>query len=213
MAQTRKDGTPPPARDVTYRFLRQKIAEVPRNEGAFLSESEVAEQTGTSRTPVREALLRLQAEGYLQILPKRGVFVPPISDAEVRAVMQAREVIEMWCMDAICPSGEEFIAELKHLVAEQGALIEDPVAFIEQDRSFHRAMVERAGNPVMTDFYETLRDRQVRMGLSAIAHHEGRAQQVLEEHAAIVDALASGDPEAANAALVAHLTSTKSALS
>lgn len=63
---------------------------MPRHEGVFLTEGAAAAATGTSRTPVREALLRLEAEGFLQIVPKKGAFVPPISDAEVESVMQAR---------------------------------------------------------------------------------------------------------------------------
>jgi len=200
------------AQDVTYRWLKQHIAGLPRHGGTFLTEGGVAQATGTSRTPVREALLRLEAEGLLQIVPKKGAFVPPISDAEVRAVMQARALVEDWCVGRIVPAGEAFIAELERLVVEQASLIDDPVAFIDCDRAFHRAIVGQAGNPVLAEFYESLRERQVRMGLRAVVNDEERGRAVLAEHSAIVAGLRVGEPAQAGDALAAHLSSTLRAL-
>ncbi|RFS87461.1 GntR family transcriptional regulator [Actinomadura spongiicola] len=198
------------AQDLAYRWLKKHIARFPRHEGAFLSEAEVARETGTSRTPVREALLRLEAEGFLQIVPKKGVFVPPITDAEVRAVMQARELVEDWCVRQVAPASDGLVGELESVLAEQERVIGDAVTFIELDRVFHRLIVRRAGNPVLAEFYESLRDRQVRMGMYAVANEENRSRAVLDEHAAIVAALRTG--EAAGAALTAHLSSTMAAL-
>jgi DNA-binding GntR family transcriptional regulator len=200
------------AQDVTYRWLKRHIAELPRHGGTFLTESEVARTAGTSRTPVREALLRLEAEGFLQIVPKKGAFVPPISDAEVRAVMQARGLVEDWSVRMVVPAGEEFIAELERLVTEQETAIDDPWTFIECDRSFHRTIVRQAGNPVLAQFYESLRERQVRMGLRAVANAENRARMVLAEHSAIVTALRADDAAQAADAVATHLSSTLKAL-
>jgi DNA-binding GntR family transcriptional regulator len=177
-----------------------------------LTEAEVSEATGTSRTPVREALLRLEAEGFLKIMPKKGAFVPPISDAEVAAVMQARELVEDWSVRRSVPSSESLVTELERLIHEQEGLLDDPVGFIDCDRAFHRAIVRTAGNPVLVGFYETLRERQVRMGLRAIAGAEDRVRVVLAEHAAIVAGIRSGDPIQAAAAVTAHLSGTLAAL-
>ncbi|WP_433269101.1 GntR family transcriptional regulator [Actinosynnema sp. CS-041913] len=200
------------AQDTTYRWLKQHIATLPPDDGTFLTESGVAQAAGTSRTPVREALLRLEAEGFLRIMPKKGAFVPPISDAEVRAVMEARALVEDWCVRRAVPAEESFTAELDQLVADQEAAITDPLGFIERDRVFHRTIVRRAGNPVLADFYETLRERQVRMGLRAVSTSADRSRRVLDEHAAIVAALRTGDPEEAGRAVAAHLMSTLTAL-
>ncbi|MFJ7217675.1 GntR family transcriptional regulator [Amycolatopsis sp. NPDC098790] len=199
----------PSAQDVTYGWLKKHISELSRDGGVFLSESEVAKQAGTSRTPVREALLRLEAEGFLQIVPKKGAFIPPISDSEIEAVMQARALVEDWCIKRIVPADAALVAALESLVAEQEAVIDDPAAFIELDRAFHRLLVRQAGNPVLAEFYESLRERQIRMGIRAVASGENRARTVLEEHTAIVRALADGD---AGDALAAHLSSTLAVL-
>ncbi|MER5183306.1 GntR family transcriptional regulator [Streptomyces sp. NPDC002896] len=212
MSAQRPNARAGSAQNVTYHWLKRHIAQLPRHDGTFLTESEVAAATGTSRTPVREALVRLETEGFVQIVPKKGVFVPPISDAEVRAVMQARELVEDWCIRQVTSLGHEFAAELERLVAEQESLLDDPVAFIDCDRAFHRTIVQHAGNPVLADIYESLRDRQIRMGLRAVARSENRAHTVLTEHRAIVTALRTGEAERARRAVSAHLSSTLAAL-
>lgn len=200
------------AQDAAYRWLKRHVATLPRHEGTFLTEAEVSEATGTSRTPVREALLRLEAEGFLQIVPKKGAFVPPITDAEVEAVMQARGLVEDWCVRRTAPIAESLALELELLVDKQQGLQDNAVQFIECDRDFHRTIVRTAGNPVLAEFYESLRDRQVRMGLRAIAASEERTRIVLTEHMAIVEGVRSADPARAAAALAAHLSGTLAAL-
>ncbi|GAA4657989.1 GntR family transcriptional regulator [Streptomyces buecherae] len=200
------------AQDATYRWLKRRIGALPRHEGVFLTEAEVCEATGKSRTPVREALLRLETEGFLQIVPKKGAYVPPIPDTEIEAVMQARELVEEWCVRRAAPLADSLTPELEKLIRRQEELLDDPVGFIECDRAFHRAIVRAAGNPVLVEIYESLRDRQVRMGLRAIAAAEDRARAVLAEHAAIVRGIGSGDPARAAAALGAHLGGTLAVL-
>ncbi|MFI0409150.1 GntR family transcriptional regulator [Actinomadura sp. 3N508] len=212
MSRTQRVRPRESAQDVTYRWLKRHIGSLPRQEGTFLTEAEVCEATGMSRTPVREALLRLETEGFLKIMPKKGAFVPPVSDAEIEAVMQARELVEDWCVRHAAPLAEELAPELAELVGRQEELLDDPVEFIECDRAFHRAIVRTAGNPVLAEFYESLRDRQVRMGLRAIAAAEDRARVVLAEHGAIVEAIRSGDPLRAAQALAAHLDGTLTVL-
>jgi DNA-binding GntR family transcriptional regulator len=200
------------AQDAAYRWLKHHVATLPRYEGTFLTEAEVSEATGTSRTPVREALLRLEAEGFLQIVPKKGAFVPPITDAEVEAVMQARGLVEDWCVRRTAPIAESLALELERLVSRQEDLQDNAFRFIECDREFHRTIVRTAGNPVLAEFYESLRERQVRMGLRAIAASEERTRIVLTEHRAIVEGVRSGDPARAAAALAGHLSGTLAAL-
>ena len=196
------------AQDVVYRWLKQHVLTLPPHEGTFLTEAEVCRAIGTSRTPVREALLRLEADGLLKIVPKKGAYVPPITEAEVEAVMQARGLVEDWCVQRAALSSELLAAELERLVGRQEELRQAPLAFIECDREFHRTIVRAAGNPVLADFYESLRDRQLRMGLHAIAASEGRTANVLAEHAAIVEAVRSGQAERAASAMALHLSNT-----
>ena len=196
------------AQDVSYAWLKRHISSLPRHEGVFLTEGEVAQQAGTSRTPVREALLRLQAEGFLTIVPRKGAYVPPVSFEDVEDVMQARGLVEDWCVRQVIKSVAGLADELMRIVDEQERLIGDPVAFIECDRRFHRTIVQAAGNPLVLGFYETLRERQVRMGIRAVTSTDDRARQVLNEHQAIVDGLRRVDGDAAAIAISDHLVNT-----
>ncbi|MBB4276024.1 GntR family transcriptional regulator [Rhizobium mongolense] len=200
------------AQDVVYRWLKQHVLTLPSREGTFLTEAEVCRETGTSRTPVREALLRLEADGLLQIVPKKGAYVPPITETEIEAVMQARGLVEEWCARQAAGYGDMLAAELDRLIARQVEVQHDTVAFIECDRDFHRTIVRAAGNPVLADFYESLRDRQLRMGVHAITIFGGRGDSVLAEHAAIAEGIRRGQPEQAAAAVAQHLAQTLVAL-
>jgi DNA-binding GntR family transcriptional regulator len=200
------------AQDIVYRWLKQHVLTLPSREGTFLTEAEVCRATGTSRTPVREALLRLEADGLLQIVPKKGAYVPPITEAEIEAVMQARGLVEEWCARQAARFGDMLAVELDGLISMQIEARDDPVAFIECDREFHRTIVRAAGNPVLADFYEGLRDRQLRMGVHAITISGGRGDGVLAEHAAIVEGIRCGQPEQAAAAVAEHLARTLVAL-
>lgn len=203
-----RNGT---AQDAAYAWLKAHVASVPRNEGIFLSEAEVGEETGSSRTPVREAFLRLEAEGALQIVPKKGAFVPPISDSEVGHVMEGRRLVEEYCVRASIelPGLAE---ELERLLSEQLARQNEPAEFIALDREFHRTYVQAAGNPVLVSFYGSLRDRQLRMGLNAITSSEERMATVVDEHRRIIDAIRATDAAAAVAAVADHLQSTLAVL-
>src|ERR1700748_1950326 len=138
---------PQAAQDLVFAWLKKHIASLPRTDGTFLTEAEVCRATGMSRTPVREALLRLEAEGFLQIVPKKGAFVPPISEREVQAIMQARALIEDFCVRRAVDSAEMLAPELDRLLAEQVKQQKSPLEFIELDREFHRAIVRAADNP------------------------------------------------------------------
>src|ERR1700689_4290055 len=207
--RTRARGAKPEAaQDVVFAWLKKHIVSLPRTDGTFLTEAEVCRATGMSRTPVREALLRLEAEGFLQIVPKKGAFVPPISEREVEAIMQARALIEDFCVRRAVHLAEFLAPELDRLLAEQDKQKKSPLEFIELDREFHRAIVRAADNPVLADFYETLRDRQMRMGIYAITASTQRMDGVMVEHRAIAAAVRSRSADQAARATAEHLAKT-----
>ena len=207
-----RSARPEAAQDVVFAWLKKHVVSLPRTDGTFLTEAEVCRATGMSRTPVREALLRLEADGFLRIVPKKGAFVPPITELDVEAIMQARVLVEDFCLRRAVHVGEFLAPQLDRLLAKQEKQQKSPLEFIELDREFHRAIVRAANNPILADFYESLRDRQTRMGLHAIATSEQRTGGVLAEHRAIAEGVRSGDAEQAAAAMARHLTTTLAVL-
>jgi DNA-binding GntR family transcriptional regulator len=212
--KVRSRGAKPPqaAQDLVFAWLKKHIVSLPRTNGTFLTEAEVCRAIGMSRTPVREALLRLEAEGFLQIVPKKGAFVPPITEREVEAIMQARALIEDFCVRRAVHFADLLAPELDRLLAEQDKQQKTPLEFIELDREFHRAIVRAADNPVLACFYETLRDRQMRMGIYAITASAQRMDSVMVEHRAIAEGVRSRSADQAASATAEHLTKTLAAL-
>ncbi|QOR69364.1 GntR family transcriptional regulator [Ruania alkalisoli] len=200
-------------RTETYQWVKSYIASLPRDQGTFLNEAEIAKEAGASRTPVREAFMRLQSEGLLERIPHRGAYVPPLPDSEIRAVMQARSMIETWAVDTLLTGAKPVpLDELDELLERQVGLWSAPVQFIELDREFHSRIVAAAGNAVIDQFYGELRDRQLRMGVYAVSSTEDRAARVVEEHRQIVDQLRTGDATGARAATDDHLQNTLEAM-
>jgi DNA-binding GntR family transcriptional regulator len=199
------------APETAYRWLRDAISALPWDEEAFLSENAVAEASGTSRTPVREALLRLEASGLIRRVPHKGAYVPALSARDIETMMEARQLIEEWAVRKVTASHRS-MDDLNRLLEQQGETLADPVAFIECDIRFHKYIIEAAGNPVLQDVYDSQRFKQLRMGVKAVVDSEGRSDHVLREHRSIVEAIMTGNPDVAVAAVRDHLSSTLAAL-
>ena len=206
--------SPPTATERAYAHTRARVLDGSYAAGALITEGDVSEAVGVSRTPVREAFLRLQAEGWLRLYPKRGALVVPVSAAEIDDVIETRGMVERFAVEKVLASGRhrEVGARLRESVAAQRRLRRSPEPFTEADRDFHGLVVAATGNRVLTDLYGTLRDRQLRMGVSALLGDPHRVERILEEHAALADAIAAGDRDAALASVAHHLHGTEEAL-
>ncbi|WBQ02759.1 GntR family transcriptional regulator [Kribbella sp. CA-293567] len=202
-------------RDRAYQYLRGTVLSDPAVSGTFINEQAVATEVGISRTPVREALLMLAAEDLVQLVPHRGAFVAPLPGREIAEMMQARGVIESWAAATCLASAAGAPVEpMAAVLEQQRAIVEagDAKEFIELDSQFHALLVEAAGNTVLGRLYDSLRARHVLLGVVVLQRSTTRRQDVLVEHQAIVDGLASGDPAAAEAAILRHLDTTGSIL-
>jgi DNA-binding GntR family transcriptional regulator len=198
------------AADDAYDYAKQRILDGRFAAGEMISEGDVAGPTGLSRTPVREAFLRLEVEGMLRLYPKRGALVVAVSPAEIESVMETRLLVELHGLGQAVERKEAVVGQLEAVLGRQEALIEkgDDPGFVEADREFHRILVAATGNSILLDLHDSMRDRQTRMGLTAIARDEDRMREIFREHKAIVAAIDSADPESAGPLLEAHLGRT-----
>lgn len=201
------------AQEAVYSWLQDFVAGVPRYDTVILSENEIATSCGTSRTPVREALHRLATEGTIQIVSGKGAIVAPVSDKEVMSIMTAREAVETWSVrNAANAHDDDVIAELHELLNRQRELVDDPGQFIKCDRQFHGVLVRSSGNNLLADFYETLRERQLRLGVQAVTGSGNRAARVIQEHGTIVRAIDGANPTKAVEDMTLHLHNTLASL-
>ena len=199
------------APETAYRWLRREISALPWDQEAFLTENAIAEASGVSRTPVRDALLRLEAAGLLRRVPHKGAYVPALSAQDIESMMEVRQVIEDWAVRKVT-SLDRLGTELELLLQQQQDSLADPVAFIDCDISFHKHIVHAANNRSLEEVYDSQRIKQQRMGVTAVQDSRGRSDHVVDEHRAIVEAIRSKDPLAAAAAVRSHLDSTLTVL-
>jgi len=199
----------PPASARVYAELKQDILEGRRPGGSFLTEGEVANITGVSRTPVREALLRLETEGLVRLYPKKGALVVPVTADEARDVLEARVVIEQWAAAAMWTRRADVIPQLGGLLLGMKAAraAGDINAFVGQDRHFHEVIVAAAGNAVLSRTYEGLRDRQLTIIATQLRMSDARVDAAVRGHTELLGLLMAGTKAAFVKATRSHVES------
>ncbi|MBY6413067.1 GntR family transcriptional regulator [Rhodococcus sp. BP-252] len=200
-------------RDKAYVFVRDQVLTSPAATGTFLNEQDLATRIGVSRTPVREALLMLQAEGLVEMVPKRGAHVPAMSGRQISELMDLRGVLERHAATTSLRAGNVPASAMRSILVEQEDLADnrtDDAAkdFIDLDGKFHQILVDAAGSELLSRTYAGLRARQLRVGLTALFSAADRQRNVCTEHEAIVTALEGGDEGLVQRAIDDHLEVT-----
>ncbi len=211
----------PSAADRVYHHVRSGILTRRFADNDLLAEGRIAQETGVSRTPVREALLRLEAEGMVRLLPKRGALVLPVSAQEWRDVLSTRELVETHCVGQIIEGGRAPMLRVRLAKAmadlQDAARSGDVTAYVSADRDFHATIVAGAGNSILNRLYGSLRDRQLRMGTANLLAEGGvadtaRMSRTIADHQAIADAIADQDLPTAVRLTVEHLATAAGTL-
>jgi DNA-binding GntR family transcriptional regulator len=188
------------------RLLRERIIRGDLAPGARLSEAEIAGEHAVSRQPVREAFIKLAEEGLLDIRPQRGSFVRRISIPTVLSARFMREAIEADLVRLASKSPDkDALAALDALLQAQRKVLDEPdsAAFIALDDAFHRRLAEAAGQEGAWEMMDGLKTQMVR-----VRHLSARRfprAKLIAQHEAIIDAMRAADPDAAEAAMRAHL--------
>ncbi|MDO9409606.1 GntR family transcriptional regulator [Patulibacter sp.] len=205
--------TSPSASRRAYEHVRRGLLDGTLADGELLSEGAVATAVGVSRTPVREAFLQLEAEGLLALYPKRGALVLPVTAREAREMFAARALVEADALRTILarPEDPALVPGLRAILDDQRRLhgAGDLVASAEADRRLHRAWVAAADNAVLLRFFDGLRDRQERMTVAMMRRGGVRPERLIEEHAAIVDAVELRDADLAVRLVGEHLAAAR----
>jgi DNA-binding GntR family transcriptional regulator len=180
-----------PAAERVYAYVKAAILDRVFPGGQLLTEGELADAVGVSRTPVREALLRLEAAGLVRLYPKKGALVLPVLPQEIDDVLEARELIEVHAAAKVWPRRKELVEQLEARLQEMRThkKAADAKSFLEADRAFHEAIVAAAGNEILTNLYLSLRDRQVRMGVGSVQVAPARMDRSIADHKALIAAL------------------------
>lgn len=191
-----------------YERLYADIVSLRMPPGMSLQEKRIAEDFGVSRTPVREALLRLSEGGLVDIYPQSGTVVSRVPVSAIPEAVVVRKALEGTTVEtAALTATAADIARLDTIIARQQAhaAAGNTSSFHEEDEAFHEAIAQIAGYPGIWAILKTVKvqiDRARRLTLPVL----GRMGNVVQEHIVIRDTLAAHDAAAARAAMIHHLS-------
>ncbi|WP_280868184.1 GntR family transcriptional regulator [Streptomyces sp. SAI-127] len=200
---------PGPLRDRVYGALLELITTRALQPGQHLVESELAGHLGVSRQPVREALQRLNTEGWVDLRPAQGAFVHEPTDEEADQLLTVRTLLEAEAARlAAANAGSAGIAVLEELCAqgESAVAADDVDAAVALNARLHATIMELAGNAVLAELAGQV-DRRVRWYYTPIARQRG--QQSWIEHRELIAAIADRDEQRATAVMRQHTEQTR----
>lgn len=195
--------------------LRQRVLNGELAPGTVVVEPQLAQEFKVSKTPVRESLRQLTSEGLLQILPKKGYLVLGVSLEDVYETLDLRMLLEPHAAaGAARQSDPDYLARLRAHLDEQRSLArQDPIGSMRCAQHFHQLLAEGGRNSRVTAalekcFADTARAHYVLPGMQRYMS----CTQELDEHEAILEAVAARDPERAHRAMAEHLKSIRNAM-
>jgi DNA-binding GntR family transcriptional regulator len=194
--------------DRIYHEIQDRILYRVWGDGHQVLEQELAAELGVSRTPVREALVRLQRDGLIKVIPRHGMRVLPLSPTDVREIYQILSSLESLAVvlaAARRPAAKEFEAlERANRKMKTSHEASDFKAWTQADEAFHYHLVELSGNRILTDVHENFWSRAQRARLTMLSLISPPARST-QEHALLLEAIRHGDGALARERLEAHL--------
>lgn len=196
-----------PLRDVVFNTLRQAILRGELKPGERLMEIQLANKLGVSRTPIREAIRKLELEGLVLMIPRKGAEVAEITEKNMLDVLEVRRALEELAVKLACERiTEEEIQELKDAAdAFQKILSEKDITKIaEADEAFHDVIFKSTGNDRLIQLLNSLREQMYRYRLEYLKREEYHPQ-LLEEHQQIIDRITRKDQSKAAELIDRHI--------
>ena len=196
-----------PLRDVVFKTLRQAILKGELEPGERLMEIQLAERLGVSRTPIREAIRKLELEGLVLMIPRKGAEVAKISEKSLRDVLEVRRSLEELAIELACQRmTEEEVDALEQTQEEFKAAVAcgDARKIAETDETYHDVIYKGTGNARLVQILNNLREQMYRYRLEYIKDEDKR-QILLLEHDKILKAVKLRRVEEAKEAMREHI--------
>lgn len=193
-----------PMANRAYEYLYKKIVSCEFLPGREINEKQLSEATGIGRTPLREALLAMHKEGLVEIFPRKGMRVAPMSEKHANDLYQARKLIEpaviagyksLYSKETLIDFKERFIK------SEQMSGMER----FELDAAFHTYLVAITENEILTSMYHSLMARQIRLGMYAAIKMDTACAFDTAQHCDIIDALLRENESDSQDAVILHI--------
>ncbi|MPY88255.1 MAG: FCD domain-containing protein [Luteitalea sp.] len=195
---------------LAHRHIRNYILEGHLDAGGRLTEEYLSQQLGISKSPIREALNRLEAEGLIRIEPRRGAHLRLYSESEISDLYDFREALEAHAV-LVARLTPELLQSLRHSVEvhKQHHRAEEKERYIEEDTRFHSMLAQATGNQHLVRALANLQDQ---LSILRRKTYDLSSSRAVPMHARIVDCLAKEDRQAAAEAMREHIRSTRDKL-
>ena len=203
-----------PLRDVVFNTLRKAILKGELKPGERLMEIALAERLGVSRTPVREASSKLEQEGQVEMIPRRGAQVANITEKDLNDVLEVRMALENLSIENACKKmTEEQLAELKKAAKVFEATMEDGnlVKLAEADVAFHEVIYQSSDNRRLNQVLNNLREQIYRYRVEYLKEEETR-KLLVKEHDEIYEAIRNRDVKTAQEISYQHIENQREAI-
>ncbi len=200
-----------PLRDVVFQTLRQAILRGELKPGERLMEIHLAHKLGVSRTPVREAIRKLELEGLVLMIPRKGAVVAEITISDLEDVLEVRMTLEELAVRYACKRiTQEQLDELRHLADEFRRSLSgsDVGACAQADVAFHDAIYEATGNKRLIQILNNLREQMYRYRMEYLKDRLSHTM-LIKEHEEILEALECRDEKRALGAMSRHVERQK----
>lgn len=199
----------PSLRDQAYQQIKDLIITGELTQGEYLNEAELVQRLGIGRTPINQALHRLSLENLVVTMPRKGLYVKPLSSIELRQITEVRRINECYAARLAALHATDKDVKAMHAClefAKANLQTGDTRGFLSADKTFHTLLVASAKNPTLQEILSQLHDQSQRYWFVSL-ESAGQMNAVQTEHEAIVQAIEAGDPDAAEAAMMAHIKS------
>lgn len=203
-----------PLRDVVFNTLRGAILRGDLKPGQRLMEIQLANQLGVSRTPVREAIRKLELEGLVKMVPRKGAEVAQISEKHLKDVLEVRSALEELAGELACDRmSAEQLDELKQINRKFLQVIDSDniTAIANVDEAFHMVIYRATGNERLSQMVNALKEQMYRYRLEHIKDKSKRAALV-KEHEGIIQALENKDAAKARREIRGHIQEQETAI-
>ncbi len=203
-----------PLREVVCETLREAIINGVLNPGERLMEIQLAEELGVSRTPVREAIRKLELEGFVVMVPRRGTYVADLSIKDINEVFEVRTALDVLAAGLAAERiTEEELEQMERLLVQIGEYIDngDLDKIVEVDSQFHDILYRASRNDRLVGIINNLREQLTRFRSISMSY-PGRLKNTLEEHARLVEALAQRNVELVQQVAIEHMENSEQTL-
>jgi len=196
-----------PLRDVVFHTLRNAILTGKLKPGERLMEIHLAQQLGVSRTPVREAIHKLELEGLVTMIPRRGAQVAQISEKGLKDVLEVRRALDVFVAELACdrisPEEEERLKQACREF-EEATKTKDATVIAKADVAFHDIIINSTGNERLVSTINNLAEQMYRYRFEYVKD-ESQHTRLIQEHRQLMDAILNRDVEKAGKAARIHI--------